>query len=98
MYAHGMPCTFRSVARLMEVSNDQQLDPFRPKAEECEDSLLADELLTQTQRLIADRPELVLHAAAALGWTVIPPAEDELREMRPAATQEPEDDDASDWD
>ena len=73
---------YRTLVRMVEVC-----DGLKTDACELDDDALSGQLLENTLKLIADQPELVLHAAEAVGWIVIPPAENELRETPPAAPQ-----------
>ena len=59
---------FQAVARMIAFS-----DSMRPKVTELPDEDLRRELEAETLRLIEAHPELVVQAAAEIGWTVIPP-------------------------
>ena len=66
---------FRAVTRMAEVS-----EQYTPDAQELSDGDLADQLLASAERLVSEHPELVLHVAESLGWTVTPPAADAARQ------------------
>lgn len=68
---------FRAVTRMAEVSEEHE-----PDARELSDSDLADQLLASAERLVSDHPELVLHVAESLGWTVVPPGAEAARQSR----------------
>jgi hypothetical protein len=53
---------------MAEAGQDQP-----PEARELSDSELADQLLVSAELLLLEHPELVLHVAEGLGWTVVPP-------------------------
>ena len=59
---------FRAVTRMAEVSEE-----YPPDAQELSDDS-AHQLLASAECLASEHPELVLHVAESLGWTVTPPA------------------------
>ena len=61
---------FRAVSRLLTAS-----DEMRPTPNELTDSELAEQILAGVEQFVVDRPDVVLLAAQAAGWTVMPPGE-----------------------
>ena len=61
---------YRTLVRLLEVSDAQRADTVQMSDEE-----LGDALLDHAKRLIAEEPEMVVLAAQATGWQVSPPGD-----------------------